>query len=520
MASQGPNFPTSATGNTNAVGGGTLAWTNPQNIEAADGAFATVFIGGSGNCDDLIGTGFGFLIPATATINGILAEVNYRDTAGLQIVEAFVKLLKAGSAVGNNKSTFAFLPTTATTVSYGGSADLWGTTWTPSDINAANFGIALVYAGGAGPDNAEVDFARITVFFTVPAPTVTSCSPNNGPASGGNTVTVSGTNFVATPTSITFGGTAATNIAFSSATAVTCTAPVHAAGTVSVVVTNPDGQTGTGTNVYTYNPPPTITSCSPGSGATAGGNTVTVNGSNFVATPTSITFGGTAATNITFSSSTAVTCTAPVHAAGAVNVVVTNPDGQSGTGNNVYTYVNPPPNVTSCSPNGGSTAGGTSVTVTGTNFIATPTSITFGASAATSVTFVNSNTLTCLTPPHAAGAVNVVVTNPDGQMGTGVNVYTFSGAPTFISCSPSFGPAAGATNVTITGTNFLGTTGVTFGGVGATNVVFVNSTTVTCTTPAHSPVTVNVVVTDSDLQTATGVNAFLYIGTSSRFLSF
>jgi hypothetical protein len=86
----------------------------------------------------------------------------------------------------------------------------------------------------------------------------------------------------------------------------------------------------------------------------------------------------------------------------------------------------PAPTVTSCSPSSGTTAGGTSVTITGADFVATPTSITFGGSAATSVSFTNSTTLTCVTPAHAAGAVNVVVTNPDAQSGTGINAYTYT----------------------------------------------------------------------------------------------
>src|SRR6516225_8152578 len=112
---------------------------------------------------------------------------------------------------------------------------------------------------------------RITVFYTVPAPSVSSVSLNNGPLAGGQNVTITGSNFLATPTSITFGGAAATNIVFNSATSVSCTTPAHAAGTVNVVVTNPDGQSGTGTNVYTYNPPPNFSSCSPGNGPAAGG---------------------------------------------------------------------------------------------------------------------------------------------------------------------------------------------------------------------------------------------------------
>jgi hypothetical protein len=87
------------------------------------------------------------------------------------------------------------------------------------------------------------------------APTVTSISPNNGLTTGGTSVTISGTNFVAGAI-VSVGGTAATNVNVTNSTTITATTPAHSAGVVSVVVTNTDGQSGTLTNGYTYNEPP------------------------------------------------------------------------------------------------------------------------------------------------------------------------------------------------------------------------------------------------------------------------
>jgi hypothetical protein len=84
-------------------------------------------------------------------------------------------------------------------------------------------------------------------------------------------------------------------------------------------------------------PPPVPSSISPGSGTTAGGTAVTITGTGFAAGGT-VSFGGTAATGVSVGSSTTITATTPAHGAGAVNVVVTNSDGQSGTLNNGYTY--------------------------------------------------------------------------------------------------------------------------------------------------------------------------------------
>ena len=148
------------------------------------------------------------------------------------------------------------------------------------------------------------------------------------------------------------------------------------------------------------------------------------------------------------------------------------------------------------SPNNGSVAGGTAVTITGTNF-ATGATVKFGSAAATNVVVVNSTTITATTPAGSAGAATVTVTNPGGQSGSLTNGFTYIGQPTVSSVSPNNGPTAGGTAVTITGTNFAAGATVTFGSAAATNVVVVNSTTITATTPAGSAGAVTVTVTNS-----------------------
>jgi hypothetical protein len=85
----------------------------------------------------------------------------------------------------------------------------------------------------------------------VAAPTVGSVSPNNGPAAGGTGVTITGTGF-ATGATVTFGGTAATNVVMVNGTTITATTAGHAAGAVTVAVTNPDTQSGSLANGFTY----------------------------------------------------------------------------------------------------------------------------------------------------------------------------------------------------------------------------------------------------------------------------
>src|SRR5260370_15094671 len=89
-----------------------------------------------------------------------------------------------------------------------------------------------------------------------PAPTVGSVSPSSGAAGGGTAVTITGTNFV-TGATVTFGGTGATNVVVVSATQITATTAVHAAGGVDVGVDKPGTQTGGLANGFTYMAAPT-----------------------------------------------------------------------------------------------------------------------------------------------------------------------------------------------------------------------------------------------------------------------
>lgn len=81
------------------------------------------------------------------------------------------------------------------------------------------------------------------------------------------------------------------------------------------------------------------------------------------------------------------------------------------------------PMVSSVSPNSGSTAGGTAVTITGANF-ASGATVTFGGTVATSVVVTSSTSITATTPAHRAGAATVTVT-VSGQTGSLTNGYTY-----------------------------------------------------------------------------------------------
>ncbi len=150
-----------------------------------------------------------------------------------------------------------------------------------------------------------------------------------------------------------------------------------------------------------------------------------------------------------FGSTTTLLHGAPT-TAGTYTFKVSLNDNQSQTGVATYTLVvtsGSAPTLTSVSPNTGSTAGGTSVTLTGTNFV-NVTGVTIGGSTASSV--VNSGTsITSVTPAHAAGPVNVVVTTSNGTA-TLTNGFTYTvPAPTVGPVSATVASGSSANPITL-----------------------------------------------------------------------
>jgi len=151
---------------------GVNAWSNVNNVAAEDGVRATASVGIGFPTHYLKATNFGFAIPTTATINGITMRMVRHSTSGTG-VDNSVKLVQGGSITGDNKATALGWPNGGGSDTYGGVADLWGLTWTPADINASNFGIAIS-AIGTGTDTAGLDFVSITITYTPGVSSVTT----------------------------------------------------------------------------------------------------------------------------------------------------------------------------------------------------------------------------------------------------------------------------------------------------------------------------------------------------------
>lgn len=175
-ATAGPNL--AGTGGTSGGcnGSTTFCWASPGNITANDGLSARVDLGVSGSSNELQGTNFAFAIPAGSTINGITVEIKKQAITGVgNPTDVDVTILKTGVATGTNLGHTGAgngWLTAGAIDTYGGTASLWGTTWAPADINATNFGVQIscVEWTGGGASSAGVDFIRITITYTPPAP--------------------------------------------------------------------------------------------------------------------------------------------------------------------------------------------------------------------------------------------------------------------------------------------------------------------------------------------------------------
>ena len=173
------------------------------------------------------------------------------------------------------------------------------------------------------------------------------------------------------------------------------------------------------------------------------------------------------------------------------------------------------PVVTSISPANGTFAGGTIVHIYGANFTADST-VSFGSSAAASVTVNSSTLITAVSPAGTAGStVQVsVVTGTGTTPETSAAAFTYLSAdlsPTITYISPSSGWQGDT--VTIIGTNFdYNSVEVYFGNVQATGVTYVNSTELLAVAPAGvDGSTVRVmVVTDYGTSPNTSADDFTY----------
>ncbi|MFB8774877.1 IPT/TIG domain-containing protein [Streptomyces broussonetiae] len=307
-------------------------------------------------------------------------------------------------------------------------------------------------------------------------PVVSSISPEQGPVSGGTPVVITGTGLTGA-TTVRF-GFASASFSVVSSTRINAVAPPGSSGSVPVWVTSPSGSSNVSVYfTYTASSAPVVTGLSPSGGSTSGGTVVTVTGSSFLGA-TQVRFGSVDAASFSVVSGSVITAVSPPGVAGSVPVRVTTPAGTSAAAPQSYFFYAPAPVLTALAPSTGGTAGGNSVVVTGSGLF--PASeVRFGALSA-GFSVVSDTELVAQAPP-GSGQVQVTVTTPGGT--SNPLAYAYVGAPTLSGLSPSSGPAAGITVVTLTGSGLAGTADVTADGVPVAFTVL-SDTQVTAMIPA------------------------------------
>jgi len=476
-----------ATGSTAGGNTVTLTGTNLTGINKVwvNGVLAT-------NVTSVSSTQVTFVTPASASAGAVAVWVDgpggpaLKATAFTYVGAPTITSLSttSGSANGGTTTTITGTNLTGTSsVTVGGVAATIGAVSATTAVITTPAGtvgaqdIVLTSSGGT--------VTKVGAFTYLAAPTIASFSQTSGPAAGGTTITVTGSNLTGA-TAVTVGAVAATAVTVLSDTSVTFVTPAKAAGTYDIVLTSPGG-TVTKTAAFTYMAAPTLASLSPSSGTAGGGTSTTITGTNLSGT-TAVTIGGAAATLSTITATSVVVMT-PVGSAGAQDVVLTTPGG-SVTKTGGFSYIGLP-TIASLSTNSGAIGGGTSTTITGTNLTGT-TSVRVGGASAT-VGTVTATTVVITTPAGSAGAQDVVLTTASGSA-TSVGAFTYVASPTIASLSQSNGPVSGGTTVTITGSNLTGTTSVTVGAAAATGITVLSNTSVSFVAPAKTAGTYDVVL--------------------------
>lgn len=371
-------------------------------------------------------------------------------------------------------------------------------------------------------------FTFVSVQGMDPAPIITDITPTAGPDTGGTPVTLIGDNFNQGAV-VKFGLKDGEDVVVVGPKLILVRSPAQGQGKVKVAVMNPDGQVAYAPNLFEYlssqnqGPAPKILLVNPTSGPTKGGTIVTIAGANFM-NNAMVLFGETPATDVDVVSQSEVKALSPSHAKGVVSITLVNPDGQSSTVNSAFTYL-APPTVVSVNPKSGPAAGGTKVTIQGTEFVygeneAEQSKVLFCTSFAqnqdckqadfTKTVVVDSTKIEVITPVHTAGITDVAIVNPDSQSGYLAKSFTFNPLPVITGIQPASGTTLGGTQVTISGSGFQEGASVAFGSSLANNVVVASANAIVCSTPSGNG-KVDVSVTNPDGGKATLTNAFTYI---------
>lgn len=468
--------------------------------------------------------------PSTQTTGAIGGEFSFFAPPTLTTVEGVAQHpVTEGTTPALDLQGSDFLPGTGTFIirfsnGVDPSVDCASVTWTSANLITCDALPALT-AGTytvqvINPDGQNDSLGSSLIVMG--APTFASMTPNAGNRTvAGETVTITGTNFTGFGggTTVSFDGVGAcTGVSISSSTSLTCTRPTAGSdGQIDITLTNPSGGANTATNAFEYMADPTISAVTPDFGGTNGGESITINGTGFK-TGGTIRIGGILCPIDTLNA-TVITCTTPVHSAGAKTVTYFSPSGnQTGSAADPFNYV-APPSVLSISPEGGETIGA-GVVITGVRFNDThgPVSATIGGVACANVVVNSTTEIECDIPAGLSTGLNqVAVTTPGGTTPETSVVFEYLPTPTVTSVSPTSTSYAGGATLTITGADFTTASPAPTVTINSQNCTSVSvnpaGTEITCTAPANpgGDYTISVTNPRSGLTGVSGTPILTYV---------
>ena len=341
---------------------------------------------------------------------------------------------------------------------------------------------------------------------------VREISPQEGNIEGGEPITVFGGDFPPW-TTVTIGGRSVTDLKVTN-TLITGLTPPGVIGAADIEVRVPDS----GTLIverrkFLYTNAPSITlTMIPVHGRPMGGEIGAVTGSAF-APDAVVKIGANLAPDVV-STPTLIHFTIPPGTVGTVDVTVTSPDGTEWILENGYTYDPfPLPGISSIHPNRGPAAGGTEITIKGSNF-RDGAVVSIGAIRVEQLDILSPTEIRLKTPPSTASAKNVYVVNPDGQQAEKIGGFTYTPPLAITVIAPNVGVTKGGTSVKIIGRQFGlrdSTPEVIIGGVAVASVTARSSRELLIKTPpASTPGAKDVVVRNPNGDEVTLRGGFIY----------
>ncbi len=254
------------------------------------------------------------------------------------------------------------------------------------------------------------------------SPSIESIDPKMGNPAGGTVVTIHGKNFDES-TVVKFGGMPALRTRQSSEVLI-AVAPQHSPGSVDIEVSN-GKQSDKSADAFRYDwENPQITGLDPNSGSSKGGMTVKIEGRNFQ--NGAVVRWDTVPLTARFQTPESLSITAPPGRSGPVAVEVVNPDGKSAALPGAFTYKGLP-SVASVSPQMGGTAGGYTLTISGSNF-ENGSSVLLGSRYVQTI-FINPNALAAVMPSGESGYIDITVSNLDGETATVSQAFLYNDPP-------------------------------------------------------------------------------------------